>query len=497
MNENQGGTPNPLNPNPLDANPSEPMEGAKPMPAQPAPQPRPQMRPRPMQPLRPTQPAPAPRPQPQSQPLTEELVEESVMVDSLDPNGRPMEQVAGATPVTPKKKKTGLIVGLIICLFVAVGCGVAAVLMLMNPGKDPVAAAVKKLMSGEVPSYVSVSGSISIDSTDTSTPISNARIDLDSNINTSSIANSTNLSLVLTTDDNKQSTYNLSEIASDDKDVYIKIEKEEEPELLESENLLNSDDEVLDEEGEASSDAALIEEDEALVTTNCETDEASATNCVTEEEDLSIDGLAIYDSIIESLGGDWLRISLADMESVEESDEGEAAACLTDALDGLKSSRNGFAELYDKNPFVSSTTDNIPVNSKTSTVHRLDFDDEKLTEFVNGALTIQSVNKVFNCMGSSKPASFSASDISNILSKLPAIYAEVTPDNDFSRIYTKFTTDDETMTVTVDLSFKYPTSLTVQEPEDYKDLTDAIQEIFSSSEENASNATVIDVEAEE
>ena len=133
MNENSGGTPNPLNPSPLDANPSEPIEEVHQEPVQEKP-----VSVNPVEPVPAPEPTPEPIPEPELKPLTEELVQESVMVNSLDPEGRPMEKAAETTAVEPKKKKTSLIVGLVICLFIAVGCGVAAILMMMNTAKDPV-----------------------------------------------------------------------------------------------------------------------------------------------------------------------------------------------------------------------------------------------------------------------------------------------------------------------------------------------------------------------
>ena len=108
MDENSGATPNPLSAA-ADANPA-------PAPTQPTPA---------------VEPAAIPEPAAQ---VAGAATAQSVPVESLDSNGRPMETVAPAT--TPTKKKTGLIVGIIIGAVVLIGGIIAAVFLLMNMNKD-------------------------------------------------------------------------------------------------------------------------------------------------------------------------------------------------------------------------------------------------------------------------------------------------------------------------------------------------------------------------
>lgn len=159
MNENSGETPNPLN-----------SGGTMPT-ANPTPTPSPVATPTP---TAATTPATAPAPSPV----------QTTQVESLDPDGRPMEKVeeTGTTSGEPKKK-TGLIVGIIIAAVVLIGGIVAAVMLLPNLNKgDAVATAMQKLMNGQAPGNVAIDGSINILVNQEGTPIKRVNVALDSEL---------------------------------------------------------------------------------------------------------------------------------------------------------------------------------------------------------------------------------------------------------------------------------------------------------------------------
>lgn len=480
MNEEQVGTPNPLNPSPLDANPSEPMERARPVqPARPAQAARPIGPTRPMGPTRPARPIGQTRPvAPAEKPLTEELVQESVMVESVGPESRPIEKATEvAAPAPAKKKKTGLIVGLIICLFVAVGCGVAAALMLMNAKKDPVVAAVEKLMNGDVPSNVAIVGSIEILANDASSTVSKVNVSLDSQLKPGSLINSSNANIVLTTADEDEMVFRLSEIYAGGEEVFLKAEQ--------IETATAEDNALLAEEGTLSTeeDATLADEsEETLSETNCVGDETGETNCEVPEVIAAEDDLTeSLDGILGEFDGEWIRIAVSEEMLSDNVLVDDSMSCMVDALKGISGNSNSLAEYYEKNPFINSTTDNIPISNNTNQLRQVTFDDEKLTSFLNAVQNTSTVKAVNDCLGSSE-TTVTTEDVINMISKLPAIYVEVNPDNTFSRFYTKVLTDDNNYTITIDLSFTYPTSINVSEPEEYTDLEELMQQMMGGIE---------------
>ena len=71
------------------------------------------------------------------------------------------------------------------------------------------------------------------------------------------------------------------------------------------------------------------------------------------------------------------------------------------------------------------------------------------------------------------------SDVEKLVNVMPAIYAEVNSDNNFTRLYLESELADSA-TVTIDLGFSYPTSVNAEEPVEYTDFSDFIQTLFTS-----------------
>ena len=459
MNENSGGTPNPLNPSPLDANPSEPIEEVHQEPVQEKP-----VSVNPVEPVPAPEPTPEPIPEPELKPLTEELVQESVMVNSLDPEGRPMEKAAETTAVEPKKKKTSLIVGLVICLFIAVGCGVAAILMMMNTAKDPVSAAIEKLMNGDVPANLGINGTIEILANDTASQISKATVTLDSQLKTGSMINASTAEVDLVMADASEMSFKVSEIYADSQDLYLKVEKK---------------------------DQIVLENEQLLDETNCIGDESGETNClvdtetVTEEESsLVLDDLtSILDGVIEMINGQWIRIAMSTADQMSGGISVDSdVSCLINAAKDMNANSNSLAEFYNKNPFIGSATENIPVNSKLNQLRQVTVDEEKFVSFVNSIQNTSLVDMVNECLGSEEGTTITTDDVVSAVGQLPAIYVEVNSDNTFSRLYTKALSEDQKYVFTVDLSFTYPTNINVSEPTEYTDLETLMQGMMGYDE---------------
>ena len=112
----------------------------------------------------------------------------------------------------PAKKKTGLIVGIIVGAIILISGIVAAVLIIsMNKG-DAVAQAMQKIMSGNSPTNVAIDGDINIMVNASDSPIKRINIDLDSDIVTGSMINTSSAILTLTTESNKDFSMKFDEL---------------------------------------------------------------------------------------------------------------------------------------------------------------------------------------------------------------------------------------------------------------------------------------------
>ncbi len=487
MNENPGETPNPLNPNPgmepeinnppLDANPSEavdnaPMNGA---------------------PITDTTP----------------VVDESQAVDPLaqatvgitdqpmnDPMARPMEQAPVVESVEPpKKKKTGLIIGIIVALVLAIGCGVAAVLLLMNQG-DPVSKAAQKIIGGNAPANVSASGTINVTPTDETSALTSLKIELNTDATSNSLINATTAKLTASIREVGDISLNLEERYAESGDLYFKIDGAADA----IDKLTTMAQNTMPVQNCEDDDVDCIQtiEDE----TNC----IEGTNCIAPEGDSDLFGdLAPFMTIVNSIDGVWLKVSTETLTMLSNSIDQDATKCLSDLTSEIKNNKNSLAELYDKNPFIGSTTENVSLESKNGKVYRVVFDNEKFNAFGESLKDSDLVKKAKACLGEEN-VTFDE-NASQELENIPNIYVEVDGDNNFSRVYfeldikgssnsdmtfedfeensdiVKEESADASKTIAhaiVDLDFTYPDTINVAEPTDSTDVMTLIQQLMTT-----------------
>jgi hypothetical protein len=490
MNENPGETPNPLNPNPGDNpdsngstfndNPSDQVESVDT--AQPE----------------------------QVDPLMQATAGITDQTNS-DPLSRPMEQAPVQEPVQPpKKKKTGLIIGVVVALLVAIGCGIAVAIMLMNQG-DAVSKAVMKLMDGKAPTNVAIDGTIDITPIDNTSLLTGLKIDLKTDATTNSMINHATANVTASIKEMGDIEVDIEEIYSESGDLYLKAD-------------------------------GLVEAIEKISTmaqntmaTNCIDDESGLTNCGTpvlsdcedsdgntvpcEEEalptgndvDTDLDMFAGFSGILELIDGKWLKISVDQLKSMTNTqDSNNALTCLTDLADEAKNSSNTISELYRNNPFIGSTTEDVKISSKNSTVYRVVFDREKFTNYSKAVKDSTIVKKAMSCLGEDN-VEISSDPVEDI-NKLPNLYVEIDKDDNFSRLYFETTakqmaSDDcdcpdgavcsacetteqvekDIANVKVDLGFTYPSTINVAEPTDYQDIMTLLQQLMLSSGNNTTD----------
>ena len=231
-----------------------------------------------------------------------------------------------------------------------------------------------------------------------------------------------------------------------------------------------------DENGEMACD----EESEVVV--DCEGEDGCGTTDVVLSDDSDVlDLFGNTLSIIESVDGEWLRISTDDLSGLTGSlPTTSDTSCLIDLVGDAKNYSNSIAEIYAKNPFIKSTTEGVTVVSKSGTpVYKVTIDKEKFSAFVKEFQNSTLINNLFSCMGYSN-ATVNVDNLVEEIGNLPTFYVELDKDYNFTRLYFVSDLAEGEMSVTADLRFSYPTNINIAEPTEYVDFSDMIQEIFTS-----------------
>lgn len=490
MEEKSGGTPNPLNPAQNSApqnsvsRPSRPAPISQPSssmqpPIRPATTPRPISRPNPV-----PSPVPSPEsiPNPEIVPNPESAPSPESPSDTTDPLARPMEK-AGAQEVKPvKKKKTGLIVGAIICLFLAIGCGVTAALLLLTPKPDPVASAIDKLFTGVRPSNLSVDGDIEYTINDQNSPFSSIKIDLDAAVVNNSTINSTNATITANLRGGSDPiVINFQELYASNGDLYLKLAGVGDAidTLSTRQNLLNPGvDEPecqTDENGNTTCDTNLTE------VIDCEGEESCVDLNIIESPSSDIlASIANFTPIIEKIDDEWLRISSDELSAYAESITKQSnLSCLTDLVSSINNNSNSIAKFYQDNPFITSTNKDLTVTSKNYPIYQINIDGEKFTKFVNATKDSTVTDTLFSCLGYEN-ATVNTDNIASEIAKLPKIYVEIDNDNNFARIYFDAKSEDNSTEAKVDIVLTYPNTINITEPVEYQDLNTVLQDIFEA-----------------
>ncbi len=445
MNENPGETPNPLNPTPV----------TSPAPAQP------------------TEPVP---------------IQNQAPVAPASPVDRPMEQAAPAAAEAPvKKKKTGLIAGIIAVVAVLLIGGIAAALVLILNQPDPVTAAMNKIMSGNAPANVAIDGNINIAINDEFSPITNVNIDLKSSGISGSMINDSKAVVTAEIRNVGEFSVEFDEVYAGNGDLYFRIDGA--TSALENSGilyLLNSSNQT--------TDVVDCAGDETCVSTelliNCI--DSTDTNCLSEDEYILDGGQSVLDEetltyfaslidMVEVIDGEWLKISVDQLNMVSDGMTADSdISCITDLVSEVNTNSNSAAELYRKNPFISSTNENVTLNSKNYPVYKVSVDSEKFANYVNSIQNANLSSDLYNCLGWENNVQISTEDVAEVVNAMPTIYAEVDNDNNFSRLYLVSDLNDGEGTMTIDLGFSYPANVNVSEPVEYKDFSEVLQEIMSS-----------------
>ncbi|MBR0479753.1 hypothetical protein IJJ49_00590 [Candidatus Saccharibacteria bacterium] len=458
MNENPGGTPNPLNPNvgpvptpePLSANPAEPVQA----PVQPSPAP--------------VAPSPATEPNPVVAEAPAAEATENPLVAAAEAEA-PTENPAGSVIQDKPKKKVGLIIGIIILIIALIGGGVAAAFMMgLFGGGDPVAAAIAKMTGENRPENVSLSGTITVMPDNASMGVSKVVIDLKSSAQTSSLINSTTATLTATMGENEIEV-SLGEVYAANGDLYFNISGIDEA----IDTLMNQTPVQLNDEEMPELPDGEMPDDDLMPTVDC----IDETDCIEQQGESMIDlsGMAgIIASIFGAVDGEWIRIptdSLSDFSSSFGVDS--STQCLIEAANNATKKGNSVAEIYSKHAFISGSNENVSVAKKNDPIYKIVFDEDKMKEFFEAVDTADIYDD-----SSCATEEVSTSEAVAAIKSLPTIYTEVNSENQFTRFYVSSSNNGST--IIVDLSIGYPTNISVSEPEEYIDFEDLLTGIFMS-----------------
>ncbi len=364
MNDNPEGTPNPLNPAP------EAPVAAEPVAAEPV------------------------------------ATEPAVSTPAAEPVSEPTK-IEPVAPAAPKKKgKAGIIIGIILGL-VAIGCGVAAILIffVFNKGGDQITDAMTKLLNGDNRN-IAISGSYTADES-TSMPIS---FDYNAQIDTVAKAGIVNVNISGNLGGMDLNSTVEARLPGDDK-AYLKIG-----------GIKSIFTKALNQSG-----------------ANCE---GSACDAYLEMMISSMKTanpqFGIFASLIE-LDDKWIMFDNATISSMFTLPTGMK-------LDDISSHKNEVVDTYKKYPFLKSSTNDLKIAKKSNTLYRVEFDYDKLASFTN---ELASKN------GSS--SNVTADSLKQSMEKAGDVYVEIDGSNNFTRFYAGGQ----------DFDISYPSSVNVVAPSDY------------------------------
>lgn len=382
-----------------------------------------------------------------------------------------------------KKKKTGLIVGIVCAVVALIGCaGVAAYFVIRNNSPEYVlASAVSKLFSDEAPKMVHADVVADVSETGYSENEYSAAVTVD--------FDRTTLSHTLTAsyNYNPRLTLDLNEAYLDGDGIYLNLPNlssllagvtQSYPINDDSEDNEDYELDYDDYETDCDLEDADCMEEEAE---NCEDD---LTNCLTEMTDYGF----LYE-ILSAVDGKWFKISSEDIASLTESD---VFTCYTDAAKTLLNNPNLFKADYDANPFL--TAENAEAGEFAAEYGgkalKANVDKAKLATFLNAAVNSGFFDSFYACAGTERTADAATFTAEKLEGVPTTVYVEV-KDADFVHIKYNTTTsdaasdDDEYATVTttaVDVSLSYPTALEITAPEGATSLTELFSTLFGAGE---------------
>ena len=372
---------------------------------------------------------------------------------------------ASVAPVRRKSNKAGLIVG-VIFLLIAVIAGVAAAIIMLNPfkGGDAVPAAITKLLNGDAPDKVTLSGKIEVNSDNDEFLFNSLAVNMNGGMNNSTNESYANAKVSAVLSDGGTFSFGLDEIHSADGNYYLRL-SDVYSELVS----------YYDAQGMTVSDEPQ--------NTDCYNGPEGTDNCVQPLQPAS--SLFSFVNVFDVIDDEWVMIPDTGLSNITEMvNINSTSQCLIGAAGKLGQYDSGFVDKYNQNPFINYSTDGIkmPVanSSIKNQVYHLTFDADKLARFINSMQNSGFMNELQSCMGGlATNTDVSGKDLSEIIKTLPEIDVQIDDNNNFKRIYMSMYNQDAKANLVADLEFNYPSSIDIKTPTIYLDYNQALMKILS------------------
>lgn len=372
------------------------------------------------------------------------------------------EEPAGTVVEPVKKKKTGLIVCLVILLLALIGGGVAAAILLLGGGgngsggggggKGSVTGAIVKLLSGkDSATKLGADGTVAVTASSDNIPFKSLDATIKAGYDAETGKSSGKISLTADFGGSSKASVDLDEIVAN-KTLYLKLSSKGSVET----NCVDGSDK-----------------------TNCGDYDDDDTDDDTDDEALELDYSLIVNSIVQQLGGQWISMTLSDVTSTVPTTTGgsETAQCIVKAMQN-SSTTIDVAGLYQSNEFVTSSTDNLKITKKKNALYKLGISSEKLANFVNAFNDELGSTEAAKCFDGVEKVT--ADDVSNIVSVLPVTYVEVDDNNNFTRLYVSYTTDDGSLGIKADLDIDYNPTIEATAPSSSIKLEDLFKSMYQN-----------------
>lgn len=359
------------------------------------------------------------------------------------PEAKPAEVgTKSSTEPVEKPKKTGLIVAIVTILAVVVIGAVAAVAIInpFGPKQDAVPAALAKLFSEGAPKLVATQGEVTVTTKEAQSPFAAIAVKFNAGINGDTGANYTNAKITATFQDEKQFSFDADEIYVPDGDLYLRLS-----------NIADA-------------------------LSNYKS-EQNAKTVMPSSSDSVLDFIEVFEVIDE----EWIHIDKSTFSSVTGLTSIDSPAqCLIDAAGNMKKYGDNFKKLYEENPFVTYSTNDLELTQKKDPLYLLGFDAEKMTGFINGIGNSGLANEMLACMDEKATINeISVDQVKEMVDALPIIYVEIDSNNNFTRVYLSLATEDNEMEAIADISLYYPEKIDVKEPEVYIELDKALSKLLT------------------
>lgn len=356
-------------------------------------------------------------------------------------NSPAIEQTGEVTGKTPaSSSKLGLLIGLIVGAVALVGI-VVAVVVLANSTKKESAfdLAVQKLLSQEETRNTKVTGSIQIDTPDSSSGISEVNLTIDSEVAGASLMNDTKISAEIKLVGGQSIYPEFEGIYADSGDIFIRP--------------------------------------------------SGLTSSISKLAGVSYESLSKEVPMIKLIGdidNNWLYTTSDEIKGFISSNDNSIARiedgsvqCLSKFATSLTQSTYSLTELYNSHPFIAATQDNLTITQKANPLYKVIIDRDNLVAFGNDFNNTASVKNFLSCVNASTTP-VDDKTIDELISILPETYVEVDNNHDITRFYTALDAETHGIDAVVDLSFSHPNTVNIVEPTEYQELTDALEKLMQS-----------------